>query len=240
MQKPLVVVTGASSGIGAETAKLFSAAGHPLLLVARRAARMKALDLPDTTVARIDVCDGKALAAAVRRAEKLHGPVDCLVNNAGVMLNSAAWKGDPRDWRKMFEVNVLGLLNGIQAVLRDMVERGGGSVINIGSIAGVKTFTNHAAYCGTKFAVHAITETIREEVSGRNVRLMTVAPGMVQTDLIHGTKDQAARDGWLAYAKQIGGALKPEIIAQTILWAYQMPQEVCVREVVVCPTRQEP
>lgn len=240
MEKPLVVITGASSGIGAETAKLFSEAGHPLLLLARRSAAMKRLKLPNAIVEKVDVRDGKAVTAAIRKAEKQYGKVDCLVNNSGVMINSVSWQGNPADWKKMVDVNILGLMNGIKAVLADMVKRETGSIINIGSIAGIKTFGNHAVYCGTKFAVHAITETIREEVSGSNVRLINVAPGMVETDLIKGTKDKAAREGWLDYAKQIGGALKPESIAQTILWSYQMPQSVCVREVVVCPTRQEP
>jgi NADP-dependent 3-hydroxy acid dehydrogenase YdfG len=240
MEKPLVVITGASAGIGAETAKLFAAAGHPLLLLARRNAAMKRLNLPHTIIEKVDVRDAKAVTAAIRKAEKQYGKVDCLVNNAGVMINSVSWKGNPADWKSMVDVNILGLMNGIKAVLGDMVRRETGSIINIGSIAGIKTFGSHAVYCGTKFAVHAITETIREEVSGSNVRLINVAPGMTETDLIKGTKDKAAREGWLAYAQQIGGALKPEAIAQTILWSYQMPQSVCVREVVVCPTRQEP
>ncbi len=240
MSKPLVVITGASSGIGAETAKLFSAAGYPLLLLARRLPPMKKLKLPNCIVEKADVCDVKMVTAAIKKAEKKYGKVGCLINNAGVMINSVSWKGDSRDWQKMVDVNIVGLMNGVRAVLPDMVKRQNGSIINIGSIAGRKTFGNHALYCGTKFAVHAMTETIREEVSGSNVRVMCVAPGMVATDLINGTRDKGVRDGWLAYAKDIGGALKPESIAQTILWAYQMPQSVCVREVVVCPTKQEP
>lgn len=239
MDKPLVVITGASAGIGAETAKLFAEAGHPLLLLARRGAAMNRLKLPNAMIEKVDVRDGRAVTAAIRKAEKRFGKVDCLVNNAGVMINSASWKGNPADWKTMVDINVLGLMNGIKAVLADMVKRQAGSIINIGSIAGIKTFGEHAVYCGTKFAVHAITETIRGEVSGSNVRLINVAPGMTETDLIRGTKDKAAREGWLDYARQIGGALKPEVIARTILWSYQMPQEVCVREVVVCPTRQE-
>ncbi len=240
MKKPLIVITGASSGIGAETSKLFSAAGYPLLLLARRLAPMKKLQLADCMVEKVDVCDAKAITAAIRKAEKKFGKTGGLINNAGVMINSVSWKGDSRDWQKMVDVNIVGLMNGVRAVLPDMVKRQTGSIINIGSIAGRKTFGNHAVYCGTKYAVHAMTETIREEVSGSNVRVICVAPGMVATDLIYGTKDKAARDGWLSYANQIGGALKPESIAETILWAYQMPQSVCVREVVVCPTKQEP
>jgi len=121
-----------------------------------------------------------------------------------------------------------------------MVQRQTGTIVNIGSIAGVKTFGAHAVYCGTKFAVHAITETIREEVSSKNVRLITIAPGMVATDLVNHTTHDAARDGWWNYAQQIGGALQPDSVAQAILWSYQMPQSVCVREMIICPTKQEP
>jgi NADP-dependent 3-hydroxy acid dehydrogenase YdfG len=139
----------------------------------------------------------------------------------------------------MIDVNIRGLLNGIHLVLGDMIARQAGTIVNIGSIAGVKTFPKHAAYCGTKFAVHAITETIREEVCGSEVRLVNIAPGMVETDLVNSSTDLAARDGWWESARAIGGALKPESIAQAILFAYQMPQSVCVREMIVCPTRQQ-
>ena len=140
----------------------------------------------------------------------------------------------------MLDVNLRGLLNGIHLVLSDMVERKTGTIVNLGSIAGRKTFGNHAVYCGTKWAVHAMTETIREEVAGSNVRLITIAPGMVHTELVEGQRDATAEAGWKDYAAQIGGALQPESIAETILFSYQMPQSVCVREVVICPTGQEP
>lgn len=238
--KPLVVITGASSGIGAATARLFSEAGHPLLLLARRLEPMEALGLPGATCRAVDVLDVASFRAALAEAEAAHGPADLLVNNAGVMLCGDPVTQSPDEWQYMLDVNLRGLLNGIHLVLSSMVQRKGGTIVNIGSIAGRKTFAKHAVYCGTKFAVHAITENIREEVSGSDVRLINIAPGMVETDLVNHTTDAAAKDGWWSYANEIGGALQPESIARSILFAYQMPQSVCVRELVICPTRQEP
>lgn len=237
---PLIVITGASSGIGAATARAFSAAGHPLLLLARRLEPMLELSLPNAMCCAVDVLDAAGFEKALHGAEAVYGPVDCLVNNAGVMLNAPLSEGNPADWDQMIDINIKGVLNGIRLALAGMAERQSGTIVNIGSIAGEKTFGAHAVYCGTKFAVHAITETVREEVSSKNVRLINIAPGMVETDLVNHTTHDGARDGWWNYAKQIGGALNPESIAQAIVWSYQMPQSVCVREMIICPTKQEP
>ena len=239
-EKPLVIITGASSGIGAATAKLFSEAGHPLLLLSRRVEPMEALNLANAMCRSVDVMDLDSFKKAIAEAEAIHGKADCLVNNAGVIFTADPTKQNVDEWQKMLDVNVRGLLNGIHLVLSDMVERKAGTIVNLGSIAGRKTFAKHAVYCGTKFAVHAITENIREEVSGSDVRLVNIAPGMVETALVDSSTDEEAKAGWWDYAKEIGGALQPESIAQSILFAYQMPQSVCVREMVVCPTRQEP
>jgi NADP-dependent 3-hydroxy acid dehydrogenase YdfG len=238
--RPLIVITGASSGIGAATARAFSAAGHPLLLISRRLEPMLELGLPNAMCCAVDVLQAGDFEKALCGAEATYGPADCLVNNAGVMMNAPLVEGDPAQWDQMIDINIKGVLNGIRSVLKSMVARESGTIVNIGSIAGVKTFGAHAVYCGTKFAVHAITETVREEVSGKNVRLITIAPGMVETELVNHTTHDAAREGWWSYARQIGGALKPESIAQAILWSYQMPQSVCVREMIICPTKQEP
>jgi NADP-dependent 3-hydroxy acid dehydrogenase YdfG len=238
--KKLVIITGASSGIGAATARAFSKAGYPLLLLARRLDKMEALGLPNALCRQVDVLDRDALKAAIAEAEAQFGPAEILINNAGIMLNGDPTKQSPEEWDRMIDVNLKGVMNGIHAVLPGMVARESGTIVNIGSIAGRKTFGAHSVYCGTKFGVHAITETIREEVSQKNVRLITIAPGMVGTELIEGSTDEAAKAGWLAYAEQIGGPLVPEDIAEAILYACQAPQRVCVREIVICPTRQEP
>lgn len=237
--KPLVIITGASSGIGEETAKLFSKLGHPLLLLARRVNKLKSMNLPDSLSVELDVTDRQAFKDAIILAEKEFGPTDCLVNNAGVMLLGQVAKQDPDEWKKMFDVNVMGLLNGIHMVVDPMIQRGRGTIINIGSIAGRKTFPNHSAYCGSKFAVHAIGENLREEVSQSNVRVITIAPGAVETELLDHTTSGDIKDGYKSWKRSIGGAIHPKDVSNAILFAYQQPQSVCVREIVLAPTKQD-
>lgn len=239
-QKPLIVITGASSGIGAATARAFAREGYPQLLLARRLDMVEALQLPQAICRRVDVLDRKAFAGALAEAEAAYGPVDCLVNNAGVMLNALIDRQDPAEWERVIDVNIKGVLNGVHLVLGGMIERKGGTIINLGSIAGHKMFPRHAAYCGTKFAVHGMTEGIREEVSQHNVRLINIAPGMTESELAQHSTDPEVRAGWLGYAQKIGGPLTSDTIADCILFAYRMPQSVCVREILVCPTKQEP
>lgn len=239
MDKPLVVITGASSGIGEAAAKRLSKAGHPLLLIARRIDRLKALDLPNTICAGVDVTDIESMKKAVKEAEEKFGAVDCIINNAGVMLLGDASTQDPAEWKKMLDVNVTGLLNGIHIVLSSMIERNSGTIINISSIAGRKTFPSHSVYCGTKFAVHAITENIREEVADSNVRAIVIAPGAVETELLSHTTSEEIKSGYEEWKEGMGGAIVPEDIANAIEFAYSQPQNVCVREIVVAATRQQ-
>lgn len=239
-QQPLVAITGASSGIGAATARLFSQLGHPLLLLARRTERLQALQLPHTICAAVDVTDRPALVAAVEQAQAKYGPVDLMVNNAGQMLLGQLATQSPQEWSRMLDVNVMGVLNGIHAVLPAMVARRGGTIVNISSIAGRKTFPNHAAYCGTKFAVHALSENLREEVSGHDVRVITIAPGAVETELLGHTTDEGIKAGYEEWKKGMGGVIAPEDIAEAIRYVYQQPQHLCVREVVLAATRQAP
>lgn len=239
MSKPLVVITGASSGIGAATAQAFSAQGHPLLLLARRVDRMQALDLPNTICAPVDVTDTAAVVAAIDSAQQQYGPVGCLVNNAGVMLLGQVDVQDPGQWQQMLNVNVMGVLNGIHAVLADMKARGEGTIVNISSVAGRKTFPDHAAYCATKFAVHALTENIREEVAESGVRMVVIAPGVVETELLGHTTDDGIKNGYQSWKEGIGGGIGPESVAEAILFAYNQPPNVCIREIVLAPTRQQ-
>ncbi|ASF16888.1 SDR family oxidoreductase [Shewanella xiamenensis] len=238
--KSLVVITGASSGIGAAIAKSFSAAGHPLLLLARRVEAMQALALPNSLSISVDVTDADAIKAAINQAEAQFGSVGCLINNAGVMLLGQIDTQDPNEWSRMLNINVMGVLNGIHAVLAGMKARKTGTIINISSVAGRKTFPNHAAYCATKFAVHALTENIREEVAMDDVRLITIAPGAVETELLSHTTDDAIKAGYHDWKTQMGGVIAPENVAAAALFAWQQPQNVCVREIVLAPTRQQP
>lgn len=238
--KSLIVITGASSGIGAAMAKAFSAKGHPLLLLARRLEPMQALALDNCMTISVDVTDGAATSEAIAQAVAKFGPVGCLINNAGVMLLGQADQQDPAEWSRMLNINVMGVLNGIHAVLADMKQRKTGTIINVSSIAGRKTFPNHAAYCATKFAVHALTENIREEVAMDDVRLITIAPGAVETELLSHTTSDEIKAGYEDWKQDMGGVVAPETIADAALFAYEQPQSVCVREIVLAATRQQP
>jgi len=240
LKKPLVIITGASSGIGLATARLFSAHGHPLLLLARRLEKMQALNLPDTLALSVDVTDRAALAAAVQEGEARFGPADALINNAGVMLLGDITRQDPDQWDRMLDVNVKGVLNGVHAVAAGMVQRKRGSIINISSVAGRKTFPNHVAYVGTKFAVHGLSENLREELSAHNVRVTTIAPGAVETELLGHTTDADIKTGYEAWKAEMGGkVLAAEDVANAIHYAYAQPDGVCVREIVLAATHQQ-
>jgi len=238
--KKLVVITGASSGIGAAIAKQLSEQGHPLLLLARRVDKLRDLNLPNTLCEALDVNDYEGFKQAVSKAEKQYGPTDCLVNNAGVMLLGQIEDQAPNEWQRMFDVNVIGLLNGMQTVLAPMKERNTGTIINISSIAGRKTFPSHAAYCGSKFAVHAISENVREEVANSNVRIITIAPGAVETELLSHTSSNEIKAGYDNWKDEMGGVLSPIDIANAVTFAYSQPQNVCIREIVIAPSKQQP
>jgi NADP-dependent 3-hydroxy acid dehydrogenase YdfG len=237
--KPLIVITGASSGIGAAIAQRFSAAGHALLLVARRVEKIEALNLPNALCRKVDVTDVAGLKAVIAEAEALYGPVDCLVNNAGVMLLGQVDTQDPVEWGRMFDVNVMALLHGMQAVLGQMKARNTGTIINISSIAGKKSFPDHAAYVGSKFAVSSISENVREEVADSGVRVMTICPGAVETELLGHTTSQHIIDGYQDWKEAMGGALIADDIARTAAFMYAQPQGVNIREVIITATRQK-
>lgn len=242
MNKPLVVITGASSGFGAEIAKLFNAAGNPLLLLGRRVEKIKALPLDFTNimVEKADVTNYDEFQAAINKAVEKFGPVNLLVNNAGVMLLGNVRYQDPKEWQTMLDTNVMGVLNGTQIVLNSMVERHSGTIINMSSLAGKKTFVNHAAYVASKFGVHGLSETIREEVSGQNVRISLVAPGAAETELLTHVTDQSALTDYQSWKESMGGiTLDPKHVAETVKFIYDMPQEVNIREIDIAATRQD-
>lgn len=237
--KKLIVITGASSGFGAELAHLFSKAGHPLLLIGRRTDRMLAYELPNTLVKKVDVTDYAAFEAAVKEAELLYGPVDLLINNAGIMLLGNVKNQDPLEWKNMLDTNILGVLNGTKIVLESMIQRNTGTIINVSSIAGKKTFANHAAYSASKYGVHALTETIREEVSDKNVRVLVIAPGAAETELLGHTTDSEIKESYGEWKKTMGGlSLDPKYVATSIKFMYDLPQEVAIRELTIAATKQ--
>ncbi|MEU1376944.1 SDR family oxidoreductase [Streptomyces triculaminicus] len=239
MAKPLIVITGASSGIGAATARLLAAQGNPLLLLARRLEKLEELALPHTLCRKVDVTDRGAVEEAVREAEERFGPTDAIVNNAGSMLLGRIADQPVEEWDRMIDLNVKGVLYGTRAVLPGMLARGTGTVINVSSIAGRKTFANHAAYVATKFAVHALSENLREEVASAGVRVVTIAPGAVETELLSHTSDEQIKSDYEAWKKSAGGALDPQVVAEAIAYAYRQPQNVTIREIVLAATGQE-
>ncbi len=237
--KELVVITGASSGIGSELAKRFSAEGHPLLLLARRKQDMQSLSLPDCLCEAVDILDLDAYRAAVRNAEARYGRTGLLINNAGVMLLGDSWVQDVDEWHRMVDVNVKGVMNGFSLVLPDMVARRGGTIVSISSIAGRKTFGQHAAYCASKFAVHALSESVREEVCKDNVRVIVIGPGVTDTELLSHTTSDAIKESYTGWKQEIGGAMSPKTVADTVYFVYSQPQNVCIREVLLAPTMQQ-
>lgn len=235
----LIVITGASSGFGKEMAFLFNKAGYHLLLLGRRKEIMDGYNLSNTLVRQVDVTDYQQFEAAVREAEELYGPTDLLINNAGVMLLGNIWDQDFSEWKKMLDVNVNGVLNGTQIVLKDMMARQTGTIINVSSIAGRKTFGNHAVYSASKYGVHALSETVREEVSGKNVRVMVVAPGAAETELLGHTTSDEIKEGYNEWKATMGEAsMSPVHVAESVKFMYEMPQEVNIRELVIAATKQ--
>ncbi|WP_026971336.1 SDR family oxidoreductase [Aliagarivorans marinus] len=237
--KELVVITGANSGVGLACAKRFSELGHALLLLDLKVDVVSGLALPHAMALQVDVSDGPAMTEAVQQAEREFGPVDCIVNNAGVIRMDSVANQQSSDFALMFKVNVMGMLNGIQAVLPGMIAREKGTIINMGSLGGHKLIPNQTVYCGSKHAVHGIGEGLREELSQHNVRLSTIAPGAIETALLESNQKPEFKQGQDQWAKSIGGILSAEEVAANIVYVYQQPQHVCIREIVLAATRQQ-
>ncbi len=238
--KKLVVITGASSGFGKELAKQFSEDGYPLLLVARRIELLEELNLPNTICKKVDVTNKDEFENAIRFAEETYGKTDLIINNAGVMLLGNIENQGANEWQQMLDVNVMGVMNGMQIVMDDMKESKCGTIINISSIAGVKPFGNHAAYCASKYAVVGLSEVVRGELSPYNVRVMRVCPGAVDTDLITHTTDEDIKKGYHEWKESTGvGSISVSDVAKTIKFAYELPQGVNLREIQIADTRQD-
>lgn len=239
--KKLIVITGASSGFGLEMAKLYSEAGYPTLLLARRVELIEQYNFPNSMCLKVDVSNYEEFTAAITKAEAKFGPVDLLINNAGVMLLGQLGSQDISEFKTMLDVNVLGVLNGMSAVIEGMKSRNSGTIINVSSIAGFKAFGNHAAYCATKFGVHGLTETVRQEVSGHNVRVLLLSPGAAETELLSHTTSQEIVDGYNEWKKIMDEekGLDPKVIALCSKFMYEVDQSVSIRELVIADTKQD-
>jgi NADP-dependent 3-hydroxy acid dehydrogenase YdfG len=236
--KPLVMITGAGSGIGKATALAFAEAGHRLLLLGRRIEPLRALGLANALCISADVRDRDAMAAAIGEGEAQFGPVDCLVNNAGIARLAKLEDQEPEEWRDLIDINSTGVLNCMHAVMPAMKARRHGTIINVSSIAGRKSYPSHDVYCGTKFFVHAVSEGARRNMAPYDVRVIVVSPGLTESEIDKTMLNEAAREFWSNGKKAIG-AIAAEDVAKTILFAYQMPQNVILQELTITPTRQE-
>lgn len=239
MSQPLVVITGASSGIGRACAEKFSQAGHPLLLLARRVEKLEELNLPNTVVAKADVTDLDKVLTAVHMAEQKFGPVDCIVNNAGTSMLGDLWNQDPKEWDVMIDTNIKGVLNSIRAVVNSMRENKHGTIFTIGSVAGINNIPKHEVYCASKSAVHAISEGLRQDLAESNIRCSIVAPGLVETDIFKHTTDDSIKQQFTKEREKVTQVIQPQELADIILHAYQLPQHICMRNIVVAPTEQK-
>ena len=240
----IVFITGASSGIGAATAAAFAAEGARLLLAARRAGKLAqvaslALERGAAAVHSIDldVRDRHAVQDAIDALPPEWAEIDVLVNNAGLSRGlEKLYMGKIEDWEEMIDTNVKGLLYVSRAVAPGMVVRKRGHVVSLGSTAGEMTYPGGAVYCATKAAERAINDGLRQDLLGTPVRVTTIDPGMVETDFslvrFHGDEERAA--------KVYKGVtpLKPEDVADAILWAVTRPAHVNVARVMLTPVDQ--
>jgi len=230
-----VIITGASSGIGVATARALAGEGANLVLGARRADRLTALaaELPGEAAWQVtDVTSREQVRALAALALERFGRIDVLINNAGIMPISKLGEGRVDDWDRMIDVNLKGVLYGIDAVLGHMLERGGGHIVNISSVAAFKTSPMSGVYAATKAGVRIISESLRQEVAGR-VAVTVVYPGAVSTALAQSIPDDAFRE---TMAKALGdGALDPGDIASVILNALTQPANVRISDIIVRP-----
>jgi NADP-dependent 3-hydroxy acid dehydrogenase YdfG len=237
----VAVVTGASSGIGEATARALSEAGATVALCARRTDRLEAiagsLDGP-TFVRAVDVSDEEQATGFVEDAAGELGGMHILVNNAGLMLLGPVTDQTTEDWRRMVGVNLMGLLYCTHAALPLIARNGGGDIVNVSSVAGRRADAGAAVYNMTKFGVHAFSEALRQEALHEKVRVTTVAPGFVETELQGHNTNPVVRRATERSREQIGEVLKAEDIAAEILHAVTLPPHVCVNEIVVRPTGQ--
>jgi NADP-dependent 3-hydroxy acid dehydrogenase YdfG len=236
-----VIVTGASSGIGRATARLLAAEGAQVMAAARREDRL--VELVDEITASggtaaqcaTDISDRTQVERLAAATLEQFGKIDVLVNNAGIMPTTPMAKDEVDQWDRMVDVNIKGVLYGIHAVLGHMLDRGEGHIINVASIAGHLVFPGFSVYCGTKHAVRAISEGLRQEVTGR-VRVTVVSPGAVATELVDRMPDDEMRE---ALAPVMTTAIDPEAIGRAIVFAISQPADVAVNEMVVRPAAQQ-
>lgn len=249
-QGKVVIITGASSGIGRATAELLAKQGAKVVIAARRIEALNQLksSLPnaDILVVQADVTKPDDVQKMVNQTLEKFGRIDVLFNNAGMMNLSMLSDGDPEEWSQELQTNVNGVLNGIRAVLPIMKKQGSGHIITTDSIAGLKTWSGYAIYSGSKYAVRAIMESLRQEVAGDHIKTTTLCPGVVATGLTHGNGDTHTAEidpesvKLMAHPEKYPmDILQPEEIAQAVAFAIDTPANMAVNELVVRPVGQK-
>ena len=234
MAGPLVTITGASSGIGLALAHAFARDGNALLLIARHMKMPQDLPADRTICAEADVANYGALEKAIRNAEAKFGKTACLVNSAG-LADAREFKAvEPQAFAHEIDVNLKGVLNGTKVVLADMSARGRGTIINISSVSDRKTSPVAVTYTATKYGVRALSESLREAEGKNGVRVINIAPGYVRTN-IHAGMGISFEE----YKRILGNPdfLSAEELADIVLYCWKLPAHICVRDIVVTPTR---
>ena len=243
LHNQIVLITGASSGIGAACAKAFAQAGAKLILAARRfdrlqqlAEELKQFDAP-THLLQMDVCDRAQVETGLQSLPKEWASIEVLINNAGLSRGlDKLHEANLQDWEEMIDTNIKGLLYVTRLVVPDMVSWGRGHIINIGSIAGHQTYPGGAVYCATKAAVRSLTEGLKLDLLGTPVRVTAVDPGMVETEFsqvrFHGDRDRAGQ----VYRGMT--PLSPNDVAEIVLFCATRPAHVNISDIIVLATDQ--
>lgn len=236
----VVVITGASSGLGEAVARRLAAEGASLVLGARRLDRLEALadslSIGRDAVKKTDVSRSAEVQALVDHAIALHGRVDVLINNAGLMPHSPLEKRCIEDWDRMIDVNLKGTLYGIAAVLPQMQKQKSGHIINVSSVAGHKVGPGGAVYSATKTAVRVLSEGLRQEVKPYNIRTTVISPGAVATELTENITDPDTAKSMKEFYRDY--AISPDSFASSVLFAMSQPADVDINEILFRPTAQ--
>lgn len=237
----VIVIMGASSGIGEATSKLLASKGAKLVIAARRKERIDALakSLGDNVYScQVDVTKREQVKNAIHLALEKFGRVDVLFNNAGIMPQGNLAKLEFGKWQEMLDINIMGVLNGIGAVLPMMQNQKNGLIITTDSVAGHVVYPGSAVYNGTKYAVRAIMEGLRQEELDNGIRSTIISPGMVSTDLFDTVGDPAIESSLRTISEKPGNSLSPEDVAQAVLYAIAQPESVTISEVLLRPSKQ--
>lgn len=240
----VVIITGASSGIGEATARRLAARGAKVVLGARRADRLKAIveeitrQGGEAICQELDVTRQAENDAIVRRARDTYGRVDVIFLNAGVMPNSPLSALRTGDWHQMVDINIKGVLNGVAAVLPSFIEQKAGHIISTSSVAGLKAYPGGAVYGGTKWFVKDFMEVLRMEsaMEGTNIRTATIYPAAISTELLNAIGDKATSDAMEKIYAQYG--ISPERIADIVAFAIDAPEDTTINEFTVGPATQ--